>query len=381
MKLSEELAYVSVMVKEGLAGPPARSSMFPGMGGFGTNAASQVSQQAKNRVEQNRNNAKQQMAPQGAPTPSKPGMTAGKADIPIPPTPTIPKITPQVKSAVDALALSPERLKGLRSEFEESTEREKLLRRHSKWWEDLSRSRAVDEDVTPGGYVGSALERMLPIPHTGTEAMVRLPLVGLGAYGGYSAGKAIEPIPSEELVRILRPVKGREKGISPLGRNIGEALNVKGRSEKQLLDLKLNLEKLQAMDPEQLSQVLSSEKVKVPFVGKIRVLPSPKSKILKVRKSLGKDLDVVRREIKNVIAQTPEESLMPMFKPYRWGGALAGLAGASALTGLPLAIRALLRKREGGEAAVRAKDEAEALAGKAEQMQALRERLLKRLPS
>ena len=381
MKLSEELAYVSVMIKEGLSGPPARSAMFPGIGSLGANTASQVSQQAKNRVEQNRNNAKQQAAPQGAAAPVKPGMVGGKADIPIPPTPTLPKITPQLKRAAAGVELSPERLRDLRSEFEESMEKEKLLRRHGKWWEDLARSRSVAEDTSPGGYAGSALERLLPIPQTGTEAMIRTPLVGLGAYGGYHFGKDIEPTPSEELVRVLRPAKERgREALTPIARNIGEAVSKGGGKV---------VKEINKMDPELLSKVLRSEEVSLPFGGlhkkywpkTVQVLPSPESKVLSARKSIGgKRLDIVRREIKNIIAQTSEESLLPAFKPYRWGGALAGLAGASVLTGLPLAIRSILRKREGGEAAVRARDEAKNLTGQAEQMQALRERLLKRLP-
>jgi len=56
------------------------------------------------------------------------------------------------------------------------------------------------------------------------------------------------------------------------------------------------------------------------------------------------------------------------------------MGAASALTGIPLAIRALLQKSKGGESAVRARAEAERLIDEAKGMRGLRAKLLASLP-
>lgn len=386
MRLSEELARTAILVKEGMMAPPApRSSMFPGLG-VGTNPAAQVSNEAKQRVERNRASARE--AAQSPP--SQQASAGGGSAIPVSQVPTIPAIAkpgglPQAKTAAAGIGLSPERLQALRQEFEDAVEQETLARRHSKWWEEAARSRALGEDRTLGGYVGSAAERMLPIPHTGTEALVRLPVVGLGGYLGHRLGSRIEPIPSSEILRAVRPVLDSDRAIPPLLRNLREALRHPTLGTAPGQDL---YNRLQQMDPEVLSQALRQTHVTTPgWMGgrfgnrDIPIWPRPSSpEVQQIRQALGPDIDIVRREIKNVLSQTAEKSLASKFRPFRIGGTLAGIGAASALTGIPLAVRALLQKSQGGESAVRAKGEAKRLTGQAEEMQKLRERLLKELP-
>jgi len=98
-----------------------------------------------------------------------------------------------------------------------------------------------------------------------------------------------------------------------------------------------------------------------------------------LRKDLGAvtNLPRLKAELKNLAWQTAgKEGLLPRLKGWRLGGALGGLALGSAITGLPLAIRALMLKRHGGEAAVRAQTEAEAALARAEESSKSREELL-----
>lgn len=389
MRLSEELARTAILVKEGMMAPPApRSSMFPGLG-VGTNPAAQVSNEAKQRVERNRASAREAAQ---SPPPQQASAGGGSA-IPVSQVPTIPAIAkpgglPQAKTAAAGIGLSPERLQVLRQEFEDAVEQETLARRHSKWWEEAARARALGEDRTVGGYIGSAAERMLPIPHTGTEALVRLPLVGLGGYFGHRLGSRIEPIPSSEILRAVRPVLEGDRANPPLLRNLEEALRHNPHPAFGVTAGQAMFDRLQQMDPESLSQALRQTSVRTPgWMGErfgnrdIPIWPRPSSpEVQQIRQALGPDIDIVRREIKNVLSQTAEKSLSSRVRPFRIGGTLAGLGAASALTGIPLAVRALLQKSQGGESAVRAKSEAKRLTGQAEEMQKLRERLLKELP-
>jgi hypothetical protein len=63
----------------------------------------------------------------------------------------------------------------------------------------------------------------------------------------------------------------------------------------------------------------------------------------------------------------------------RWAGAGAGLAAGSVLTGLPLALRALHQRSQGGEAAVRAKKRVKEELSQAEHASNRREQILKEL--
>lgn len=387
MRLSEELARTAILVKEGMAPPPpARSAMFPGLG-VGTNPAVQVSNEAKQRVERNRASARE--AAQSPP--SQQASAGGGSSVPVSPVPSIPTISkpgglPQAKTA--AVGLPPERLQALRQEFEDAVEQETLARRHAKWWEEAARSRALGEDRTSGGYVGSAAERMLPIPHTGTEALIRLPIVGLGGYLGHGLGSRVEPIPSSEILRAIRPVIESERSNPPLLRNLEEALRHRPAPAFGVTAGRRLFDQLQQMDPKDLSQALRQTSVTTPewmgarFGGrKIPIWPGSNSpEVQRIGKELGVDMDIVRREIKNVLSQTAERSLAPKVNLFRIGGTLAGIGAAGAITGIPLAIRALFQKSQGGESAVRARGEAKRLTSQAEEMQKLREQLLKGLP-
>ena len=93
----------------------------------------------------------------------------------------------------------------------------------------------------------------------------------------------------------------------------------------------------------------------------------------------------LRGEIQNLVAAGkrppgPLAELLPEFHPYRVGGALAGGAAAGALTGIPLAMRALYLKRSGGEAAARARAAMRQAMSQAEAESGKREQLLGTLP-
>lgn len=152
----------------------------------------------------------------------------------------------RVKTAAD--------LPVLRDQFEGLSNEEESLRSYADRLKSLADSRAAREDQSLGGYVATGANRLLPVPHTGTEAAVRLPMIGAAGVAG-----------------------------SVLGRHLQNG----------------------------------------PTAGKIKGL-----------------LQATRGEMQGL---------------YRGGGALAGLAAGSAITGIPLAVRALLQKRQGGEAAVRAR--------------------------
>jgi len=369
MSFAEELAREAVLVKEGLVNPSVPGAVFPGVG-VSANPALQASNQAKRRTENFRAAADR----------AKDSHSGRERTLPVSSTPTVPTLAaPRIKAAAEPP--SREKLEALRREFEDAAEKEIMARRHAKWWEDAARSRTEEEDLSPGGYVGSAASRLLPVPHTALEAGVRFPAVGLGGYVGRRLGSRIEPISSSDIQRVIRPVMEDEHKISPLLRNLREAL---GRDMGGAGKGSLTFDYLQTAKPEALSEALRHTDVALPRVlgGKsLSIWPkSSNPEVAAIRSRLGPDLDVVRKEIKNILNQTVDKGLTSRFRPYRWGGALAGMGAASALTGIPLAIRALLQKSKGGESAVRARAEAERLIDEAKGMRGLRAKLLASLP-
>jgi len=96
-------------------------------------------------------------------------------------------------------------LEDTRTHFEDLAQQEELLRSHADRLKDLSRERSLREDRSLGGYASTGISRLTPIPHTGTEALLRLPLIGAGGLAGYLAGKAVEPFDTADLLRTLRP--------------------------------------------------------------------------------------------------------------------------------------------------------------------------------
>lgn len=77
----------------------------------------------------------------------------------------------------------------MRDQFERLSNEEHAARGYADRLKSLADSRASREDMTPGGYVATGVNRLLPVPHTGTEALVRLPVIGAAGFAGSIAGR------------------------------------------------------------------------------------------------------------------------------------------------------------------------------------------------
>ena len=113
---------------------------------------------------------------------------------------------------------------------------------------------------------------------------------------------------------------------------------------------------------------------------------SPES--INFRKALTQELGAegiphLRSRVENIIREGKNPGLIASLlkiRPYRALGTAAGAAGASALTGLPLALNALRLRGSGGEAANRARKEMQQAIREAKGESARREGLLGQLP-
>lgn len=204
----------------------------------------------------------------------------------------------------------------LRDQFEGLSNEEESLRSYADRLGTLADSRAAREDQSLGGYVSTGANRLLPVPHTGTEAAVRLPLIGAAGVAGSVLGRHIQDEASaRSLLKAaprVDPSVAYYKGVAPL--------------------------------PDKMNSIW-------------KFLTSPR---------LGSALKATPKELQHI---------------YRGGGAIAGLAAGSALTGLPLAIRALLQKRQGGEAAVRARGRQNEASQQADEKANAREDILAQIGS
>jgi hypothetical protein len=255
----------------------------------------------------------------------------------------------------------------LRAQFEGLSQREEVLRRHAKRMHDISRRRALREDTSIPGYLATGAERLTPVPHTGLEAAIRLPLIGAAGAGGYLAGREFEPFDADDLRRILRPAGGK----SDLDTAISSAVMREGQTPTDISARKLRLKQLMLReDPEVIAKALRRRKL--PIGGDVVSG--------KLRGEIGEVADVarLRRELGSLARQT-DKGILPKMKPWRLGGGILGLLAGSAATGLPLAIRALMLKRQGGEAAARAEAEAQEALESALAAQTEREELLQGL--
>ena len=301
-----------------------------------------------------------------------------------------------VKEAVD--------LPAVRSEFEDLAAKERLARAHAGRLEELAGRRAKDEDTSPLGYLETAGKRLVPMPHSGLEAAVRVPAMVAGGIYGHRMGQKSELMPSEDILKAVTARTGKEEGVSTLERALQDIVNaphttfqasapvksyvdpanlgksteaVKTPSEASIM-AKSTAGRLRKLDPSVMSEALGE---KVPFrnVG-------PEAE--RVRKYLDYRVQGgtsrVRQEFKNILRQTAEKSTLAegalqAMKPRRLLGAGAGALGAGALAGLPFMARALYHKRHGGEAAVSARSKAEKAIGEATGASQKREQLLGQL--
>lgn len=280
-------------------------------------------------------------------------------------------------------------LTGLRDEFEGSALREQSLRENAQRLEELAASRAAREDTSPAGYASTAGKRLMPVPHTAGEAAVRLPAMAAGGYLGHQLGKQFEPMNSTMLEQALSPTN--EKGLEGLGRQI-ESLRPKVPSAPIKMNPNMTqypgmaaaapavdetvpnlLKELQTTPGHEISDALRH---RAPL-GISRPGSSLKSRLTglvgeanmpRLRSSFSRHLD-------------PEKSLASRLSRYRVGGAVGGALAGGAIAGLPFIIRALMQKRHGGEAAVRARGQAGEASQKAEGESQHREDILNKLPA
>jgi hypothetical protein len=288
-----------------------------------------------------------------------------------------------VKEAMRKHAFDDETLSESRSRFEHSIGREQALRRHAERLKTLAAQRAEEEDTSVPGYAGTFAKRIAPIPQTVGEAAWRLPAIAAGGVGGHLYGKHMEALDKfnlealtdvvqpKDVEKIFSPMKDSDKALEALGTRFGKGQPLSPDAMKEL-------RALQYRDPKDIAAALQRKQV-VP-------LSSEQEQIRQVLQRVGggkeEALPYIRQEVGKMIRSGARPGKPPLinistpeFKPYRLGGALAGMGIASVLTGLPLAIRALMQKGQGGEAAVRARtsmqeaiDQAQAEADKREQI-------------
>ena len=184
------------------------------------------------------------------------------------------------------------------------------------------------------------------------------------------AGRKFEPIAPEDLQRVFAPAAGGDK------LRIAERISALSGGDINTGERAKNLaQSLGVADPKDLSRALQTIDI---------TKPSPAAAGLRsdITEGLGGRKDAIpalRREVQNLVRQTGDKTILPKFKPWRVGGGLGGLALGSALTGIPLALRALYLKGQGGEAAARARARAEAAIGRAEETSGAREDILQPL--
>jgi hypothetical protein len=251
-------------------------------------------------------------------------------------------------------------LEDLREQFEGLAQQEEVLRRHAERMHDIAQARKLKEDVSIPGHLATGIERLTPVPHTATEAAIRLPLIGAAGLGGYHVGKLQEPFDVDELTRILRPAEGKPNIRSAVMMATGQD-PVKARELERLL---------LTTDPAELAGALRRRPFPVSGIPGVAWSRATRERI----GALG-NIERLRHELESIARQTSKD-VLPKVRPWRLGGGALGLLAGSVLTGLPLALRAMWLKQYGGEAAARAESEAQQAIEDALGAQAKRERLL-----
>jgi hypothetical protein len=255
-----------------------------------------------------------------------------------------------------------------RDEFENSAMQEQIQRRHAQRLQELADQRASREDRSLGGYASTALKRLAPVPHTGVEAAVRIPAMVAGGVAGHQFGKSFEGIDPDALDRVFAPgskgLSGFEEGLRTLGR--------KGLTQAEASPLVKDL----AVTPgSTISDALKERH--------IPGLPRPGAGIRsRLVERVGEEGMPGLRALTNKLTQgaAGEKGAVGGFKGMRMGGMVGGALAGGAVAGLPFVIRALMQKRHGGEAAVRARSQSSHMLQNAEGQANHREELLNKLP-
>jgi hypothetical protein len=258
----------------------------------------------------------------------------------------------------------------LRNQFESLTLREEALRRHAKRLQDLATSRAEEEDTTPSGYLRTGLERTLvPMPHTTGEGLLR-GLGGVaGGIAGYRYGKARERLDPEAVKAIFAPpgVALNELENTPIGKRLELLPN-------SLLSKDVLLRGLSEASGEETANTLQEKRW--PWQHRTKTLKNQDIVNKTVRGGVGH----LREEVANLARQGskkgPVTETLSNLRRGRTGGAIGGALLGTAAVGLPFALRALLQKGQGGEAAVRARGRAEEAGEQAEQAATGREKIV-----
>jgi hypothetical protein len=284
----------------------------------------------------------------------------------------------------------------VREQFESAARKETLLRAHAERLHALAKRRTTREDESALGYAQTGMERLLPIPYTGMEALLRAPVIGAGAYLGQRYGGSIEPLDPAEVKRVF----------APAGDEDGRARSSSGGRGKSPLDKQLRLlsrkstglasvfRKLKLQSGDDLSEALrGGDRLPSSFADLKTVLTGgalepggtpEQQRLANLFKRKFGGTNAVRREVENVIAQTAKKpgaiaEMVPSFSRHKLLGGLGGVALASAISGLPFAVRALWQKSQGGEGAVRAREEAQGTIEQARDLASKRDQLLSRL--
>ena len=313
-----------------------------------------------------------------------------------------------------------------RLHFEESARRENVLRSYAENLKNQAIQREENDIASGKGTLRTGLERLLvPVPRTGTEALLRGGAVAGGAYLGHSIGKQLEH-PPESLVKSILLSSGKGGGIA---KDLGIDLSrVVGKSVPKPAAMPGFNEWSSLGSP--LSSAVDSGAKATTETARSAIANMPSGELLKalhLKKELpswdsvkstvsGLKGDGIGSTVKNVwdkvkggvklptagdppatnpifgdvntkqigesikshIARDKELAGQVSHAPSRWGAVGGAVAGA-ALSALPYALYAMYAKRHGGEGALRSKNKARKAEGQANNEQRMRERLLQNL--
>lgn len=302
-----------------------------------------------------------------------------------------------------------------REDFEASTTKEQVLRRHAARLGELVKSRSAEEDKSLGGYASTGLSRALvPIPQTPLEALVRAPIMGAGGVAGYQLGKSMESLSPDALSSVFSPAsqtmegkKGKEGPLKKiysaiLERNIQDRRLGKAPAKRLTTQAQRVFSDLQFQQPKVLQELFGGAK-EFPGVqdirSEIRTRGMPKS-LADVKSYITalKPRSVVPQhrlhgELESVLGTTGRQQLQDQVKALvrsgkdlpqgsrlpRYLGLAGGLGTTALATGLPMALNALWQKSTGGEAAARSRSGMESALSAAEDEASERDEILQRL--
>jgi hypothetical protein len=274
---------------------------------------------------------------------------------------------PRVFSVEDIPGAMGTSRESLRQEFEESLAEEKNLRQKAREYARLARQRAGDQP----GAAGEFFKRLLPIPYSGGELAWRGPTVAATAIGGWHL-----------LPRILREAAGEGANLEELAR----ALRITQHGAALPTQLEAVLRQRvgpfpQHFDPEQIAQRLQGASIEdlAKIVGRGTLSPTTEQALQRLGVSRKELQEAYLRAVPSVggRGREPAQFFREAKRWPKWLGGAAGLGVGSVLTGLPMAIRAGVLRRTGGELAQSARKRMRKAVIKAEREQFRRENIVR----